>query len=514
MPGMWTGLKRRKKSCLPRKALRTKENAMNDKKKIWKKTAIIGWTLVCLIVGFTAATMLDPVAAPMAQTSSVLPSAPGSFSQLAKSASPSVVNISTVKVIKGHGQGHGQSPSPFGPNDPFKDFFDRFFKDQMPKGFKQQSLGSGVIIDKEGFILTNNHVVEQTDEIKVKLADEREFTAKIVGRDPRTDLALIRIEPDSPLTPLPLGDSDKLEIGDWVVAIGNPFGLGNTVTAGIVSAKYRQIGAGSYDNFIQTDASINPGNSGGPLLNTAGEVIGINTAIFSRSGGSVGIGFAIPINMAKDLLPQLKKGKVVRGWLGVMIQKITPDLKEKLDLKDEKGALVADVPPGGPADKAGIKRGDVIVSFDGEDIKEMHDLPYIVASTPVGKKVTLELIRKGKKKSLQVKTGELKEEDESPVVSEVSPNLGLMVKVVTPELARNFGLSETSGLVVVQVESNSPAGEAGMRPGDIILEVDQVSMKDLEQFNRKIEKYEEGDTILFLLNRSGTTLYLTIKVRE
>ncbi len=317
---------------------------MNDKKKIWKKTAIIGWTLVCLIVGFTAATMLDPVTAPMAQTSSVLPSAPGSFSQLAKSASPSVVNISTVKVIKGHGQGQGQAPSPFGPNDPFKEFFDRFFKDQMPKGFKQQSLGTGVIIDKEGFILTNNHVVEQTDEIKVKLADEREFTAKIVGRDPKTDLALIRIESDSPLTPLPLGDSDKLEVGDWVVAIGNPFGLGNTVTAGIVSAKYRQIGAGSYDNFIQTDASINPGNSGGPLLNTAGEVIGINTAIFSRSGGSVGIGFAIPINMAKDLLPQLKKGKVVRGWLGVMIQKITPDLKEKLDLKDEKGALVADVP--------------------------------------------------------------------------------------------------------------------------------------------------------------------------
>jgi serine protease Do len=303
-------------------------------------------------------------------------------------------------------------------------------------------------------------------------------------------------------------------VGDWVIAIGNPFGLEATVTAGIVSAKYRDIGAGSYDNFIQTDASINPGNSGGPLLNTAGEVVGINTAILSRSGGSVGIGFAIPINMAKDLLPQLKKGKVVRGWLGVMIQKITPDLKEKLGLKDEKGALVADVTAGGPAEEAGIKRGDVIVSFDGEDIKEMHDLPYIVASTPVGKKVTLELIRKGKKKSLQVKTGELKEEDESPVVSEASPNLGLMVKEVTPELARNFGLSETRGLVVVQVESNSPAGEAGKRPGDIILEVDQISMKDLAQFNRKIEKYKAGDTILFLLNRSGTTLYLTIKVRE
>ena len=487
---------------------------MNDKKKIWKKTAIIGWTLVCLIVGFTAATMLDPVTAPMAQTSSVLPSAPGSFSQLAKSASPSVVNISTVKVIKGNGQGRGQPPSPFGPNDPFKDFFDRFFKDQMPKGFKQQSLGTGVIIDKEGFILTNNHVVEQTDEIKVKLADEREFTAKIVGRDPRTDLALIRIEPDSPLTPLPLGDSDKLEVGDWVVAIGNPFGLGNTVTAGIVSAKYRQIGAGSYDNFIQTDASINPGNSGGPLLNTAGEVIGINTAIFSGSGGSVGIGFAIPINMAKDLLPQLKKGKVVRGWLGVMIQKITPDLKQKLDLKDEKGALVADVPPGGPADKAGIKRGDVIVSFDEKEIKEMKDLPYIVASTPVGKTVTVEVIRKGRTKSIQVEVGTLEEEKETPQVAEAEPNLGMTLKELTPELAGNLGLSETSGLVVVQVESNSPAAEAGMRPGDIILEVDQVTMKDLEQFIEKIKNYKAGDTILFLTKRRGATLYLTLKTRE
>ncbi len=487
---------------------------MENNKHHGKIIYITGWTLFCLITGFLVATLLGSVSTIEAQTSLVLPAAPGSFSQLAKKASPSVVNISTVKVIKRGKRGPVPFGGPLGPQDPFKDFFERFFGDQIPRDFRQQSLGSGFVIDKDGFILTNNHVVENTEEIKVKLADKREYDAKIVGRDTKTDLALIRIESDHPLVPLSLGDSDKLYVGDWVIAIGNPFGLEATVTAGIVSAKYRDIGAGSYDNFIQTDASINPGNSGGPLLNTAGEVVGINTAILSRSGGSVGIGFAIPINMAKDLLPQLKKGKVVRGWLGVMIQKITPDLKEKLDLKDEKGALVADVTAGGPAEEAGIKRGDVIISFDGEEIKEMHDLPYIVASTPVGKKVTVEIIRKGKKKSLQVKTGELKEEDESPVVSEASPSLGLMVKEVTPELARNFGLSETSGLVVVQVESNSPAGEAGMRPGDIILEVDQVSMKDLEQFNRKIEKYEEGDTILFLLNRSGTTLYLTIKVRE
>jgi len=487
---------------------------MNNNKHHGKKIYITGWNLFCLITGFFVATLFSSVLTIEAQTSSVLPAAPGSFSQLAKKASPSVVNISTVKVIKGGRHGPVPFGGPHGPNDPFKDFFERFFEDQIPRDFRQQSLGSGFVIDKDGFILTNNHVVENTEEIKVKLADKSEYDAKIVGRDTKTDLALIRIESDQPLVPLSLGDSDTLYVGDWVIAIGNPFGLEATVTAGIVSAKYRDIGAGSYDNFIQTDASINPGNSGGPLLNTAGEVVGINTAILSRSGGSVGIGFAIPINMAKDLLPQLKKGKVVRGWLGVMIQKITPDLKEKLGLKDEKGALVADVTAGGPAEEAGIKRGDVIVSFDGEDIKEMHDLPYIVASTPVEKKVTVEIIRKGKKKSLHVKTGELKEEDESPVVSEASPNLGLMVKEVTPELARNFGLSETSGLVVVQVESNSPAGEAGMRPGDIILEVDQISMKDLAQFNQKIEKYKAGDTILFLLNRSGTTLYLTIKVRE
>ena len=369
---------------------------MSRKKGTFRKTTLIGWTAICLIAGFGMATLLDSISNSAAQ-SSVSPSGvPVSFADLAKKAKNSVVNISTVKVIKGR----GQAPMPFGPNDPFRDFFERFFRDQIPKDFRQQSLGTGVIIDKEGFILTNNHVVEMADEIKVKLADEREFLAKIIGRDQKTDLALIKIDSDKPLSPLPLGDSDKLEVGEWVVAIGNPFGLGNTVTAGIVSAKYRQIGQSSYDNYIQTDASINPGNSGGPLLNTAGEVVGINTAIFSQSGGNIGIGFAIPINMAKDLLPQLKKGKVVRGWLGVMIQKITPELKQKLDLKDEKGALVADVTPGGPAEKAGIQRGDVIISFNGKEIKEMNELPYVVASTPVGKSVNVEVLAKRAEKEL------------------------------------------------------------------------------------------------------------------
>ncbi|RJR35161.1 MAG: DegQ family serine endoprotease [Desulfobacteraceae bacterium] len=435
---------------------------------------------------------------------------PESFAGLAKKARPSVVNISTVKIVKGR----GQMPMPFGPNDPFKDFFDRFFKDQMPKDFKQQSLGSGFVIDKEGFILTNNHVVEKSDEIRVRLSDEREFAAKIVGRDPKTDLALIKIDTDQPMVPLPLGDSDNLEVGEWVVAIGNPFGLGNTVTAGIVSAKYRQIGAGAYDNFIQTDASINPGNSGGPLLNSAGEVVGINSAIYSQSGGSIGIGFAIPVNMAKDLLPQLKKGKVTRGWLGVVVQKITPELREKLKLKEERGALVADVTSAGPAEKAGIKRGDVIVSFNGKEIKDTSDLPYAVASTPVGKTVNVDVIRKGQKKSFQVKIGELKEQKEEQEPPQVRPSLGMTVEEISPEDAKLYGLPETSGLVVVEVEEGSPASEAGITQGDIILEMDQEQVKDVDSFEKKIAGYKKGDTMLLLIKRRNATLYTTLKVTE
>jgi len=482
----------------------------NNRGKIY----LIGWTLFCLITGFIVTTLLDPLPASDAKTTSLQASAPGSFSHLVKEAAPSVVYISTVKVIKGKRMFSHPYGGPSGPEDPFKEFFERFFGDQAPSDFKQRGLGSGFIIDEDGFILTNNHVVEKTDEIRVTLADEREFSAKIIGRDPKTDLALIRIEADQPLKPLPFGDSDKLEVGDWVVAIGNPYGLDNTVTAGIVSSKYRNIGAGPYDNFIQTDASINRGNSGGPLLNTAGEVVGINTAIFSQSGGSIGIGFAIPVNIAKDLLPQLKKGKVVRGWLGVVIQKITPELKDKLKLNDEKGALVAGVTDRSPAHEAGIKCGDVIVSFDGKEIAEMKDLPYIVGSTPVGKNVTVEVIRKGRKKAFQIKVAELEEERKPREIDEPETELGMFVEELTPQLARNFGLSEKSGLVVVRVEDNSPAEEAGLRPGDLIMEVDQITVKDLEEFYKKIQDYKEGDTILFLVKRDDMTLYLTLKIEE
>ncbi|MBL7179429.1 MAG: DegQ family serine endoprotease [Pseudomonadota bacterium] len=464
------------------------------------------WIAGCLAGGLIVVVLISQSAAQESKTSLNPLSVPGSFSGLVKKASPSVVNIRTVQVIeKG-----GSSSLPFDQDDPMKDFFERFFGGQIPYSFKQQSLGTGFIIDRNGLILTNNHVVEQTDEIKVRLWDDKEFDAKIVGRDSMTDLALIRIEPDRPLAPLPLGNSDRVEVGDWVIAIGNPFGLGNSVTAGIVSAKYRQLGTGVYDNFIQTDTPINPGNSGGPLLNTAGEVIGINTAIFTQSGGSVGIGFAIPVNMVKDLLPQLQKGKVIRGWLGVMMQKITPDLKKKLNLKDEKGALVSDVIAGGPAEKSGIIRGDVIVSFDGKEIKEMHELSYIVASTAVGKKVTLKIIRNGITVSKKVIIEEMEREKESQVAGETTPDLGMVLDEITPELARNFGLSIPRGLLVMQVKPNSIAADADLRPGDIILEIDRTPIKDLKTFAVKLQEYQPGDTMLFLVYRRGNTLYLTM----
>ncbi len=481
---------------------------MDTKIKQGGKLFLIGWTVLLLVLGFAVHRGFAKTPESPAKRPSVLQGAPDSFSHLAKEAKKSVVNISTVKIIK---RGGGFR-SPYGQNNPFHEFFERYFGDQIPREFRQNSLGSGFIIDKEGFILTNNHVVEKSDEIKVKLANEKEFEAKVIGRDPKTDLALIRIETDEPLTPLSLGNSEALEVGDWVVAIGNPFGLGHTVTAGIVSAKYRQIGAGAYDNFIQTDASINPGNSGGPLLNTQGKVVGINSAIYSGGGGNIGIGFAIPVNMAKDLLPQLKEGKVVRGWLGVMIQKITPELKEKLKLKDEKGALVADVTSAGPAEKADIRRGDVIISFDGKEIREMNELPLVVASTPVGKRVTVEVMRKGEKKSLQVKIGKLEEQREAKAEIEEEKNLGMTLDEVTPELARQFGLSEESGLVVGQVEPNSPAGEAGLMRGDIILEIDQEQVRNMDEYRKRIHNYKKGDTILFLVKRTRATLYLTLKI--
>ncbi len=434
--------------------------------------------------------------------------APESFSGLVKEAGPSVVYISTKKIIK------QRQFSPFGQNDPLRDFFERFYGDRLPREIPQSGLGTGFIIDKEGYILTNNHVVEMADEIKVTLKDESIFEAKIIGRDPETDIALIKIENAKNFSALKLGDSDSLEVGDWVVAIGNPYGLGHTVTAGIVSAKYRDnVGIGTFDNFIQTDASINPGNSGGPLMNINGEVIGINSAIYSQTGGSVGIGFAIPINMAKDLLPMLKTGKIVRGWLGIGVQEITDDLKEQFKLESKNGALVSQVYPDSPSEKAGLKSGDVIVSFQGKEINDSKRLPYIVSSTPVGTDAEVVVIRKGEKKAFRVKLGERPLSDEISMDDQSSQmDIGMTIEALTPEKAMRYGISDNEGLLVLDVAFNSPAAEAGLRQGDVILEVDRVKMTTENEFYTKLKGYKPGDKILLLVKRGRSAIYTTLRI--
>lgn len=436
--------------------------------------------------------------------------------ELVKKENPAVVNISTTQVIKHRKKGEPKERSPHGqgPYDKdFREFWDDFFG-EMPKDFKTQSLGSGFIIRKDGLILTNNHVIEDAEEIMIRLNDEREFKAKVIGKDKKIDIALLKIEDKGELPIAELGDSDKLEIGEWVLAIGNPFGLGHTVTAGIVSAKGRVIGAGPYDDFIQTDASINPGNSGGPLFNMKGEVVGINTAI---TASGQGIGFAIPINTVKNLLSQLEKeGKVTRGWLGVMIQEVTKDLAKSLGLKKEEGALVGDVISGGPAEKAGIMRGDVIIEFDNKKIKKMKELPAIVANSLVGKDAKVKVIREGAEKVITVKIGKLPEEKEAAAdtVKEATNKLGMRVQDITPELAKQFGLEKAEGVIVAEVERGSPGFEAGMRRGDVILEGDRSPIKKTEDYEKLINKKKKGETLLLLIKRGESTTFVTIKVEE
>ena len=374
-----------------------------------KKKALAGTLAICLVLsGFALGrvTRVERVRADSSDSSSAAVTPPSgqalpSFASLTAQASPAVVHIKVVAVEK------AAQPDPFGEEAPFPGFHPPF----PPGGFRRQGAGSGFIIRQDGVILTNNHVVEAAKEITVILTDKREYSAKVIGRDPKTDLAVLKIAPKGDLPVAQLGDSDALRVGDWVIAIGNPFGLSNTVTAGIVSAKGRVIGAGPYDDFIQTDAAINPGNSGGPLFNSRGEVVGINSAIFSQSGGNIGIGFAIPINVAKQLLPELEtNGSVTRGWLGVSIQQLTSELARSLGLSEARGALVAVVTSSGPAEKGGIKRGDVIVSYDGKKIEDSAALPALVAATPVGKTVPVEVVRTGKNKTLAVTVSRLVEQ--------------------------------------------------------------------------------------------------------
>ncbi len=434
-----------------------------------------------------------------------------SFSELVNQVKPTIVNISTTTVVKGP----DMQDRFMGPANPFKDFFgddfmNRFFGNAPRKEYKQNSLGSGFLIDRDGFILTNNHVVEKATSIRVKLADGKEYDAKVIGKDPKTDIALIKIDANHTLPSATFGDSDKLFVGDWVVAIGNPFGLEHTVTAGIVSAKGRVIGAGPYDDFIQTDASINPGNSGGPLLNLKGEVIGINTAIVS---GGQGIGFAIPINVVQDLMSQLKnKGKVSRGWLGVVIQKITPEIAKNFRLNDIEGALVADVSENGPAEKAGIKRGDVVTTFDGKKVKDSEMLPKLVAVTEIGKKVRVGLIRDGKPMELDVIIGELPEETPKPSKKpDIEMDFGLVVQEITPEIARHFDLKDRKGVIVTDVTPGSPSAEADIRSGDIIREVARKPVRSISEFKDAMKSANIKEGIVILITREGTTFYSVLR---
>ena len=438
---------------------------------------------------------------------------PVDIPQLFKEVSPAVVNISTTQVVKFN---HPQMRNPFGPQNPFDEFFNNFFG-RMPKEQKRRSLGSGFIVSPDGYILTNNHVVDKADEVTVTLLDKEDFKAKVIGTDPKIDIALIKIDAKKKLPYVALGESDTLEVGEWVVAIGNPFGLGHTVTAGIVSAKGRIIGSGPYDDFIQTDASINPGNSGGPLFNLKGEVVGINTAIIQ---GGQGIGFATPIQLAKSVIDQLKeKGKVTRGWLGVYIQPLSPEAAENLGISGRKGALVSDVTSGGPAEKAGIRSGDVIVGFDGKEIRNEHDLPQVVASTKPGKKVDVRLLRGGKETTIAVTITEMGGEPGKPAAGRdlSSKNLGLTVQDITPEIAQRFELENTKGVVVTGVEDGSPAEDAGFHEGDIIRAIlrqdKRNAVTSAADFATLMKKFESDKTVLFLVERGDARILLTVKKR-
>jgi len=445
--------------------------------------------------------------------------APASFADLAEQLGPSVVNIYTTQTVKTPGL-----PQQFffdGENLP--EMFRRFFEmpsphprqQQPPREMRRTSLGSGVIISPDGYIVTNNHVVENADSINIRLTNFEEYDAKIVGRDPKTDLALLKIEAKNSLPAVRMGDSEALRVGDWVLAIGNPFGFEQTVTAGIVSGKGRSLGSGPYENFIQTDASINPGNSGGPLFNLQGEMVGINTAIYSRGGGNIGIGFAIPVNMAKNIVGQIQEhGVVTRGWLGVMIQHVTPDLARHLKLDRPIGALVGEVSPAGPAAAAGMRPGDVIIGYDGKEITQMSMVPTLVAQTPVGKEVKVTVIRQGKKKELMVTIGKL-EEDEvaTKVVGEAEEKLGLAVQELTPEVARSLGLKEQEGVLISNVEAGSAAAEAGLRRGEVIVEVNQQPVKNLEQYAGIMESALAEGSVLLLVRRGTQSRFVAIRLR-
>jgi serine protease Do len=478
---------------------------------------------VALVVAF---------AAPMVLIAPIVPTyakaAPDSFADLAGKLLPAVVNISSTQDLQasrgGPGPGAGPEVPLFPPGSPFEQFFKDFLNRNKPGGQgdkgapaperRMQSLGSGFIIDPSGLVVTNNHVIEGADEITVTLQDNTSLKAKVLGRDETGDIALLQVKPDKPLPAVSFGDSDAERVGDWVLAIGNPFGLGGTVTAGIVSARGRDIHQGPYDDFIQTDASINRGNSGGPLFNMDGQVIGMNTAIYSPSGGSIGIGFSIPANLVKAVVNQLKDfGHPRRGWLGVRIQQVTPDIAESLGLHDANGAMVAGVNDGGPADKAKIHNGDIILKFNGQDVKEMRSLPRIVADSEVGKSVPVLLWRDGKQVTVQATLDEKPDDvkvvtattTEKPAqkTTEIS-GLGVKLAPITQEMKDKFSLgTDQKGVVITDVTPNSPAAERGLKAGDVIVEVQQGAVASPSDVQQKVDsvRKENRKSVLMLIQR-------------
>ncbi len=439
---------------------------------------------------------------------------PESFHELAEKASPSVVNIRTVKTSKDGGpvMRHFQRP-PRDKNHPFNEFFDKFFGEDFHREFKQRSLGSGFIIDPSGTIVTNNHVIEDADQITVKLNNGEEHDAEIIGRDPNTDLALIKLKSEGNFPAVPLGNSEALRVGEWVIAIGSPFGLEHTVTAGIVSAKGRVIGSGPYDDFIQTDASINPGNSGGPLLNMAGEVIGINTAIIA---GGNGIGFAVPVNLARGIVDQLEKyGEVTRGWLGVGIQDISGEMAAYYGLKTGKGVLVADVFEDDPADLAGIKPQDIILEVDGKRVTTSRELTGLIAEIRVGKTVNVKVLRAGDEKTMKVKIAKRENEKLAarPNNREFGDELGVRISNLTDEIMQRFNLQENRGVLVINVERGSKAAQAGIRAGDIIREINHMEVVSVDDYRKIIKSIDKGGTIQMFIKRMNAG-FLVIRLTK
>ncbi len=458
------------------------------------------------------AQVIAPTPAPAAPSG-----APASFADLAERLLPAVVNISSTQKAEERAD-RGTGVPQFPPGSPFEQFFKDFLQRhgnnvQPPPGARAISLGSGFIIDPSGIIVTNNHVIANADVITVILQDNTTLKAEVVGRDLRTDIAVLRVHPAHPLPAVTFGDSHTARVGDWVLAIGNPFGLGGTVTAGIVSARGRDIRQGPYDDFIQTDAAINRGNSGGPLFNMEGQVIGINTAIYSPSGGSVGIGFSLPSSLASSVVAQLREyGKARRGWLGVSIQQVTPDIADSLGLPKPEGALVGQVNPGGPADKAGLRGGDVVLSFDGQSIEEMRTLPRIVAQTAIGKDVPVVVWRGGKQVTLQANVGKMPEQMEanaSTAPAAPAPNpatavsgLGLSLAPITDELRTKYKIgADAKGVVVTDVAGDGPAASRGIKPGDVIVEVQQQAVSSPEDVQKRLDQFREQDrrTVLLLV---------------